>query len=703
MDFKDKLNKLSEKIKSWTLALHERGKYGLYKLLESGLPSKLLFFAVVNLLLFLVLAIIYLVVIGKTRGIDFWQTLRLFVNSNSILQRVSPFGGASVFLLVIECLGTIFFSGLIISIITNFIIQKVDSIKEGHFHYKLKNHVVIIGYDTIVPSILSELLNNERYAKSKFILQTSSSVEEIRNDLLSKLSKEEMKRVLLVHAPRLSVEELKLLYTTSAKEIFIVGERKLSDHDAENMYTFETLVEIHSESCSTTIIPLTIWFENEASYAALQLNDISGDWKKHFEFRPYNFYKRWANRLLTNSDYGKGTKRIDYPELDHEGIADQSNKHVHLIIVGMNRMGIALAKEAAHMMHFPNFNEETGDNRTRITFIDDHADREMNFFIGRHAGYFDIAPTKYADLSECYFREWDEDAKCNNFLDIQFEFIKGRMESKYVRDWITKQLAEKDAIITIALCVHNPSQNFGMAMYLPEEVYTRGRNDVQNPWAVVDPDQVVNIFVRQEKTGALIKTFGDAAKSENAKNKKYANLHPFGMIDDSFSVKDDSNKMAMAFNYIYDYYIDNNHTLPSILPKYDSLKELWKTLSTSHKWSNLYLADSIEFKLRSIGLDKESAKSATFSKEQIERMAYTEHCRWNMEKLLMGYRALGEKERGKSLNLKLLKDNMFVHYLIKPYADLTEGEKELDRNFITKLPDILRMLDQNKEDGDRKN
>jgi hypothetical protein len=266
------------------------------------------------------------------------------------------------------------------------------------------------------------------------------------------------------------------------------------------------------------------------------------------------------------------------------------------------------------------------------------------------------------------------------------------MESKYVRDWITKQLAEKDAIITIALCVHNPSQNFGMAMYLPEEVYTRGRNDGQNPWTVVDSDQVVNIFVRQEKTGALIKTFGDAAKSENAKNKKYANLHPFGMIDDSFSVKDDSNKMAMAFNYIYDYYFDNNHTLPSILPKYDSLKELWKSTPTSLKWSNLYLADSIEFKLRSIGLDKESAKSVTFSKGQIERMAYTEHSRWNMEKLLMGYRALGKNEQGKVVNVKMLKNYMYVHNLIKPYADLNDEEKQLDRNIVSKLPDILRML-----------
>lgn len=676
-------------------------KIWINKWIGSGLWCQILFFTIINIVVFGVSFGIYSF-FDPLDDIKLWETLRLFLNSNSILQD-HEYSNTLLLLLFIECLGSIFFSGLIISVITTLILRKVEAIKEGHVHYNIKNHIVIIGYDTIVPSINSELLANKKYAKSKIVLQTSSSVEEVRNDLLSKLPQKELKRIILVHAPRLSVEELELLYTHNAREIFIVGERNHNDHDAENMHTFETLVAIHEQKCVSECKSLTIWFENEASYAALQLNDISEEWKKYFEFKPYNFYKRWANRLLTNSDYGTGKHKIVYPELDHEGISADSSKHVHLIIVGMNRMGVALAKEAAHMMHFPNFNEKTGDNRTRITFIDDHADREMNFFIGRHAGYFEIAPTKYADLSECYFREWDKDAKCNNFLDIQFEFIKGRMESKYIRDWITKQLDDKDAIITIALCVHNPSRNFGMAMYLPEEVYTRGRNDDQNPWVVVDPDQVVNIFVRQEKTGALIKTFGDAAKFENAKNKKYANLYPFGMIDDSFSVKDDSNKMAMAFNYIYDYYFDNNHTLPSILPKYDSLKELWKSTPTSLKWSNLYLADSIEFKLRSIGLDKESAKLATFSKEQIERMAYTEHCRWNMEKLLMGYRALGEKERGKSLNLKLLKDNMFVHNLIKPYADLTEGEKELDRNIITKLPDILRMLDQNKEDGDSNN
>jgi hypothetical protein len=666
-------------------------KYWINKWLGSGLWWQILFFAIINFGVFVIGFLLYYY-IGFTSDVKLWETLRLFINSNSILENTHEFASNHVMLLFIECLGNIFFSGLIISIITTLILRNVEAIKEGHVHYNIKNHVVIIGYDTIVPSILSELLAHREYAKLKFVLQTSGSVDEVRNDLLTKLPQKELKRIILVHAPRLSVEELELLYTHHAREIFIVGERDQNDHDAENMHTFETLVAIHEKKHVSEPKSLTIWFENEASYAALQLNDISEEWRRYFEFKPYNFYKRWANRLLTNSDYGTGKDQIVYPELDHEGITEKSSKHVHLIIVGMNRMGIALAKEAAHMMHFPNFNELTGENRTRITFIDDHADREMNFFIGRHAGYFDIAPTRYADLSECYFRDWKKDDKYDNFLDIQFEFIKGRLESKYVRDWITKQLADTDAIVTIALCVHNPSQSFGMAMYLPEDVYTRGRDDRNNPWNVVDKDQVVNIFVRQEKTGSLIKAFGDTAKSALAQNKKYANIYPFGMVDDSFAVDYYSNHLAMAFNYVYDFYCTYDNTLPSSLPTAEELLEKWKSLATSLKWSNLYLADSIEFKLRSIGLDAKTAQTATLSDEQIERMAYTEHCRWNMEKLLMGYRALGKNERGKQVDVKQLKNKMYAHHLIKPYAALTDADKQLDRNIIRKLPEILRML-----------
>lgn len=666
-------------------------KYFVNRWLERGLRWKVLFFTLLNLVVLLVCIVIYLSLSTSEPGQrTVWQAIRLFLDSNSIIDQPSHYTWNNLLLLITECLGTILFSGLIVSLITNDLDQKMSKIKAGRIHYRLKEHVVIIGYDAIVPSVISELIKlpDQQYTKSKFVLQTSKPVEEIRNDLLSKLSERVVnKQVILVHAPRLSFEELELLCTDNAREIFIVGERNQSEHDAENMHTFQRLVEIHEKKGVSESKPLTIWFENEASYAALQLNDISEDWKKYFEFKPYNFYKRWANRLLTNSVYGEETQRIDYPELDHEGIVESSSKHVHLIIVGMNRMGIALAKEAAHLMHFPNFNEETGKNRTRITFIDDHADREMNFFVGRYSGYFEVATSKlYKDMSYRTDEDFprNEDIK-NHFLDIQFEFIKGRVESEHVRSWIKKQLEDDDAITTIAICLHDPSQSFGMAMYLPDEVYTRGRNDLSKPWEVVDKDKVVNIFVRQEKTGSLIKSFGDTAKSAYACNKKYANIYPFGMIDDSFAVDYDSNRLAMAFNFIYADKLRADISL-------NELSEKWKPLKISHKWSNLYLADSIEFKLRSIGLDVESAKQAKLTKEQIDTMAYIEHCRWNMEKLLLGYRPYRNEVPLGDEHVANLKNHMFVHPLIKPYHDLTDAEKHMDRNIIEQLPAILRML-----------
>ena len=676
-------------------------KFRINKVLESGLWWQLLLFGIVNLVVFVVCLSIYFVLPSIMEepysNIGIWEALRLFVNSSGIIDKTG-FTQQSVALLFLECMGTFLFSGLIVAIITNVMDQRVENIKEGKIHYRFKDHIVIIGYDDIVPSIMKEIISNSKYSNCKIVLQTNGTISEIKNTLLNQLTKADLKRIVVYYAPRQSVEELQHLCTVDAREVFIVGDREQSDHDAENMNTFEELVTIHQNSSRQKPMPLTIWFENEASYTVLQLNDVSSEWKKYFEFKPYNFYKRWANRLLTNSAYGKGATKVVYPELDHDGIKEDSSKHVHLIIVGMNRMGIALAKEAAHMMHFPNFDEVTGKNQTRITFIDDNADVEMNFFMGRHSGYFDIAPVKYADLTEKSFVEFSSPYQAGgkvekqNFLDVQFEFIKGRVESNYVREWIKKEMADEDAITTIAICLHNPSQSFGMAMYLPEEVYTRGRDDKNKPWEVIDKDKVVNIFVRQEKTGSLIKSFGNTAKSNDAKNKKYANIYPFGMVDDSFSINYYSNHLAMAFNYIYEYYFDHNQTLPTTIPAVEELLLKWKPLAVSNKWSNLYLADSIEFKLRSIGYDAETIKTATLTEKQIETMAYTEHCRWNMEKLLMGYRPLSEKEQADNIDTNKLKKNMFVHHLIKPYEDLKDEDKQLDRNIIKELPTVIKAL-----------
>ena len=696
MRIKFQCGEILNKIKSLMCLIWENVKLIFYRILDSSLWWQIVSYSVVNIIACFIIYQVYayMIKVGcePCDGVNAWESVRLFVGSNGILGG-TKFCPQSVTLLVLELVGTVLFSGLMIAIITNAMAKLIKDVKSGRVHYAFKDHVVIIGYDKIVPSIIKKMIQDKDYAKSKIILQTNEVASEIRNALLNRLSKKDMKRVVIYYAPRQSQEELRYLCTIHAKAIFVVGDRAQSDHDAENMNTFANLVSIHKDKECKKLIPLTIWFENEASYTALQLNDVNSEWKSYFEFRPYNFYKRWANRLLTNSNYGEESDKIIYPELDHAGIGSESKKHVHLIILGMNRMGVELAKEVSHLMHFPNFKEETGANRTRITFIDDHADVYMNYFIGRHPGYFDVAPIIFKDMMNNGVVDIPKTkgSSENNFLDIQFEFIKGRIESNSVREWIKKQLEDQDAIISIAICLHNPAESFAAAMYLPDEVYLRGRDNKGNPWMVVDDYKVINIFIRQETTGALVKSFGDAAKSSGAKNKKYANIYPFGMIDDSFAIDNYSNKLAIRFNYIYDYYNTHN-SLPNSFPSEPDLEALWSNITTSEKWSNLYLADSIEFKLRSFGYDKNSIKAvSTLNNEIICQLAYVEHCRWNVEKLLVGYRPYDDSVDG-NFDIKVLKKNMFIHPLIKPYNQLDDSDKVFDKNFIEKLPDILRSI-----------
>lgn len=75
--------------------------------------------------------------------------------------------------------------------------------------------------------------------------------------------------------------------------------------------------------------------------------------------------------------------------------------------------------------------------------------------------------------------------------------------------------------------------------------------------------------------------------------------------------------------------------MPQSCPPDNELKDSWNKLSVSLQWSNLYSAYSISPKLRSIGITDGYVK---LDNDQITLLAEVEHNRWNMEKLLLGFR-----------------------------------------------------------------
>ena len=81
---------------------------------------------------------------------------------------------------------------------------------------------------------------------------------------------------------------------------------------------------------------------------------------------------------------------------------------------------------------------------------------------------------------------------------------------------------------------------------------------------------------------------------------------------------------------------------------------------------------------------------------EVEELARVEHNRWNVEKLLMGYR----KSRAEEYKYKheefadSLKVNkkLFVHHDIRPFDEL-DVISELDREFSRYIPWIMKMTE----------
>jgi hypothetical protein len=89
----------------------------------------------------------------------------------------------------------------------------------------------------------------------------------------------------------------------------------------------------------------------------------------------------------------------------------------------------------------------------------------------------------------------------------------------------------------------------------------------------------------------------------------------------------------------------------------------WEELSDGMRQSNRSQADHVPIKRRTLEI---SASAAT-----IEALAEAEHRRWMADRVVAGWRYAAKREDGKRL-----------HPSIRPYVDLSEDEKDKDRNTV---------------------
>jgi hypothetical protein len=418
-------------------------------------------------------------------------------------------------------------------------------------------------------------------------------------------------------------------------------------------------------------------------------------------------------------------KYISYPTVYGNGITPQDQKFVHLVFVGRTNFAVACGQEAAHVLHFPNFVQNTA-LKTRITFIEINADKEKPLFVTRNRHFFEVQHLLYSDMSDDstdvtvhYEKPLIFNKKDGDFLDIEYEFIKGNVFSTKIQDMLRKWATSGNQYLSIFLTLADQRENFIMGMNMPDDIYA----------------QEIPIFIRQDRSDNFVTNLRKVGEQkfnyswvENGKIKteersgRYACIYPFGMNDMSYCSDEELMRRAKLVNFLYSKF----HNLkPGDWPELekeikekssddymDEANEAWQQLTVAHKWSNLYCAYNFPGKLatlrqmRNLKPDNTSKDTNDLSNDELSILTQVEHNRWNVEKLLMGFRKPSKKEdhyeyaqesNHQEIREKLSENKkLFIHHDIRPYDQLKDV-KELERLICKFIPWIIKKDQPNHE------
>ena len=405
-------------------------------------------------------------------------------------------------------IGILVFHGMIIGVITNLIDHRVQAHRNGLLHYAKSGHYIVMGYDDMVPSIIHDIFMRAKDEKVDVLLLTSVDANVVREKLQRSVARDKMEQIFVTYGHRMVKDDYADIHLETAEEIFIVGNRTRPAHDAINVECVDSIRTYLTENqFQQRPKRITCVFEDLDTYAAFKTTEIFREISNlNIEFVPYNFYAGWAQQLFVNRSYHEKNnpdQDLKYPLVCGNGITPEDHKHVHLVFVGTSNFADTLAMEAAHVFHFPNF-ENDNSRRTRITFIERNADEELKLFATRNRHFFEVQPYLYKENASVEDSESVEtkmlaqDLESHNFLDVEFEFIKGDVFSSEIQGLFKRWAADENQYLSIFLTSDNQRSNFVMGMNMPDEIY----------------DNAVPVFIRQDRADDFATNLRNADNEE---------------------------------------------------------------------------------------------------------------------------------------------------------------------------------------------
>ena len=609
-----------------------------------------------------------------------WSIFSHFVDPGNIVSVRSDQAGWAT---LVALLGVFLLNGLLIASLIGWLDSRKAQWLSGQVDYdfflKRHEHYIIIGGNDMVAGIVKQIFDQHKLQEEEkglieglhlpyILIQTSRDVEEFRMELFSNLTELEQCHVIIYYGNRTSKRDIAKLKVRSAMEVYIIGEDVRSDdtesyHDTMNMECLELIRSNLNKECKK--LTCHVMFEYQTTFSVFQHSEISNNIVDFIDFKPFNYYDSWAQQVLIGRE--PATDQSGYLPLEGaEGINAESPKHVHLIIVGMSRMGVSMAINAAHVAHYPNFHSKDGirpQNRTKITFIDKAADEEKDFFMGRFKDLFALSHWRYGKVEGDKIHWDDENIPSSeyehlggDFLDIEWEFINGSVGMKAMQEYFSEVTKEENSIVTIAICLPEPNRCLASALYLNKDVYDHVHQIlVYNRYGDSLITQMVHGDNKSDKEiMELIKLKTEEEKKDKKVEKDEGGNEGVKQFD---PYHNKIRAFGMAYSF-YDFelmediaYIANMNSraynkIKKASGEVDEGNKLYGKSATACAWSDFYSASTAWCKLRCIGWN--GVRELT--PDEVEILAKVEHARWNMEQLLMGYRPLTDKEQYEVVN-----------------------------------------------------
>lgn len=353
--------------------------------------------------------------------------------------------------------------------------------------------------------------------------------------------------------------------------------------------------------------------------------------------------------------------------LDDNGISPTSSEHVHVVIENAdNPLMQAVARQICLIAHYPNFNDESGEKRTLITMCSEnpiltYMDMRNKKVLGNLLKYCKCkGKENKCLLKDCKCTEKYEFCKstCHLIpLDIEFEFLDNNPYPDDVK-CITLAEVKKD---TEKFDVANAKIDVTKGM-LVNMVYNTGceiNNLPATDNANIDRySTALNVFCYKLKSDMICKRWSECAKRNN--KGKYEEI-------------DIKNKLSSVFCA-------------------DCFEDRIKGVLGTKKKS---LAECLL-------CDFDTVMKEICKAENLNALARCEHSRWNVEKLIMGYEPLLEKDWyelencfGKERNdkIKYLKKKKYKHIDLCSYKNLRRvnpADIKYDYFLMLAMPQIMR-------------